>query len=125
MGEQEGLSNFMKQTPALRMAGDILGCKWSLNVLQLVQQGICRPGLMERSIEGLTTKVLNERLKKLTHYKILQRRVYPEVPPRVEYCFTPFGEKFMGVLDKFAELDVELKYQSKDARNAENLMRSS
>lgn len=106
--EQESLSIFVKRTSALKMAEDILGCKWSLTVLQLVQQGICRPGLMERSIEGLTTKVLNERLRKLTHYKILQRHAYPEIPPRVEYCLTSFGEKFVGILDKLAELDEEL-----------------
>jgi DNA-binding HxlR family transcriptional regulator len=109
MVEQENASIFVKHTSALKMAEDILGCKWSLTVLQLVRQGVCRPGLMERSVEGLTTKVLNERLRKLTRYKILQRHAYPEVPPRVEYCLTPLGEKFVGILDKLAELDEEFK----------------
>jgi DNA-binding HxlR family transcriptional regulator len=49
------------------MTEDIVGCKWSMTVLQLVRQGICRPGAMEHQIEGLTSKVLNERLKKLTN----------------------------------------------------------
>lgn len=109
MARQENLNPFVKQTPAIEMAEDILGCKWSLTVLQLVRQGIYRPGLMERSVEGLTTKVLNERLRKLTRYGILQRHAYPEIPPRVEYCLTPFGEKFVGILDKLAELDEEFK----------------
>jgi DNA-binding HxlR family transcriptional regulator len=91
------------------MAEDILGCKWSLAVLQLVRQGICRPGAIERSLEGLTTKVLNERLRKLTNYKILQRQAYPEIPPRVEYRLTSFGEKFIGILDQMAALDREFK----------------
>ncbi|HBC43536.1 MAG TPA: transcriptional regulator [Pseudanabaena sp.] len=108
MVEQKSLSTFVKWTSSLKMAEDILGCKWSLTVLQLVQQGICRPGLMERSVEGLTTKVLNERLRKLTRYKILQRHAYPEIPPRVEYHLTAFGEKFVGILDRLAELDEEL-----------------
>jgi DNA-binding HxlR family transcriptional regulator len=109
MAERENLSILVKQTSVIRMAEDILGCKWSSTVLQLVRQGICRPGLMERSIEGLTTKVLNERLRKLTNYKILQRHAYPEIPPRVEYSLTPFGEKFVGILDELAELEDEFE----------------
>jgi DNA-binding HxlR family transcriptional regulator len=109
MAEQKKISFFVKQTPVLRIAEDVLGCKWSLTVLELVRQGICRPGLMERSVEGLTTKVLNERLRKLTSYKILERFAYPEIPPHVEYHLTPFGEKLIDILDRLAGLDEELK----------------
>lgn len=112
MVEKEHVNTFVKQPTALSMAEDILGCKWSFTVLQLVRQGIFRPGLMERSVEGLTTKVLNERLRKLTRYKILQRLAYPEIPPRVEYHLTPFGEKFVGILDQLSELDEELKLET-------------
>ncbi|MFN5262005.1 MAG: winged helix-turn-helix transcriptional regulator [Pseudanabaena sp.] len=90
------------------MTEDIVGCKWSMTVLQLVRQGICRPGAMEHQIEGLTSKVLNERLKKLTNYRILHRHAYPEIPPHVEYQLTEFGEKFVGILDAIATLDREI-----------------
>jgi len=97
------------QLPSIsKMTEDIVGCKWSMTVLQLVRQGICRPGAMERQIEGLTSKVLNERLKKLTSYRILHRHAYPEIPPRVEYQLTEFGEKFVGILDAIATLDKEI-----------------
>lgn len=73
---------------------------------------------MERSVEGLTAKVLNERLRKLTTYKILQRRAYPEIPPRVEYRFSSFGEKFIRILDELAALDREFRDEtSSDSRN--------
>lgn len=87
------------------MVEDVLGCKWSLTVLDLVRQGICRPGAMERSVAGLTTKVLNERLKKLVGYEILQRDAYPEIPPRVEYKLTLFGARFVSILEAIQELD--------------------
>jgi DNA-binding HxlR family transcriptional regulator len=109
MNERENLSILIKQPTSIGMAEDIIGCKWSIAVLQLVREGICRPGLMERTIEGLTTKVLNERLRKLTNYKIIQRHAYPEIPPRVEYYLTPFGEKFVGILDELAKLEAEFK----------------
>lgn len=98
-----------KQLSVSRMVEDVVGCKWSLTVLRLVRQGVCRPGAMERSVEGLTAKVLNERLRKLVDYGILQRAVYPEVPPRVEYELTPFGRKFIKILDTIEELEEELE----------------
>lgn len=95
--------------PVARMVEDIVGCKWSLAVLELVRRGVRRPGAMEHSIEGLTAKVLNERLRKLVRYGILQKTAYPEIPPRVEYTLTAFGEKFIGILDQIARLQQELE----------------
>jgi hypothetical protein len=65
------LQSFVKPSTVTGMVESIIGCKWSLSVLQMVDRGINRPGAMERAIEGLTTKVLNERLRKLVNYKIL------------------------------------------------------
>jgi DNA-binding HxlR family transcriptional regulator len=87
------------------MLEDIVGCKWSLTILGLVRKGVCRPGAIERSVVGLTTKVMNERLAKLVRYNILQRVAYPEVPPRVEYSLTDFGQQFIAILDAIEELE--------------------
>ena len=105
MNEKEILLSSPLRPPAARMVEDVLGCKWSLTVLQLVRQGICRPGAMERSVMGLTTKVLNERLKKLVRYEVLLRESYPEIPPRVEYKLSPFGSKFVAILEAIKDLD--------------------
>jgi DNA-binding HxlR family transcriptional regulator len=91
-----------------RMVEDVVGCKWSLSVIHLVRSGVSRPGAMERSVPGLTTKVLNERLRKLVRYGIVERIAYPEVPPRVEYRLTPFGERFGRILDQIEELQAEI-----------------
>ncbi len=80
------------------MVESIVGCKWSLTVLQLVQRGINRPGAMERAVPGLSAKVLNERLRKMVRFGIFERRVFPVVPPHVEYRVTAFGRKFVRVL---------------------------
>lgn len=93
--------------PVSRMVEDVVGCKWSLSVLDCVRQGIGRPGEMERAIGGIRTKVLNERLRKLVRYGVLSRTSYPEVPPRVEYRLTDFGERFVDVLDRIAALESE------------------
>jgi len=96
-----------KPPTAARMVEDIIGCKWSLTVLGLVRAGVKRPGAMQRRVDGLTAKVLNERLRKLLRYRIIEREVFAEVPPRVEYRLTEFGKRFGGVLDQIAALDVE------------------
>jgi len=90
---------------AARMVEDIIGCKWSLTVLGLVADGVHRPGAMQRRVPGLTAKVLNERLRKLLRFGIIEREVFAEVPPRVEYRLTAFGRRFDGVLKEIAALD--------------------
>lgn len=87
------------------MVEDVIGCKWSLAVIDCARRGVARPGEMERVIGGISTKVLNERLRKLASYEILAKQIYPEVPPRVEYRLTGFGQQFIDVLDHIASLE--------------------
>lgn len=82
-----------------------LGCKWMLEVLRLIRTGINRPGAMTRSLKGLTTKVLNERLSDLLNFGIVEKISYPEIPPRVEYTLTEFGQRFVRILDMIDELE--------------------
>jgi DNA-binding HxlR family transcriptional regulator len=89
------------------MTESIVGCKWSLQVLAAVRGGVHRPGELERACEGISTKVLGERLRKLCRFEILSRYSYPEIPPRVEYHFTPFGERFLVLLDEIERLQQE------------------
>ena len=91
-----------------RMVEDIVGCKWSLAVLGAVRSGVQRPGALEHAIEGLSKKVLNERLSKLVRFGILEKQAYAELPPRVEYRFTPFGDKFVRLLDGIDALQREV-----------------
>lgn len=90
------------------MVETIYGCKWSLTVYQLLANGINRPGEMVRSVEGLSTKVLNECLKRNVEFEILDKQMFNELPPRVEYQVTPFGEKFLLILDQLENLQNEI-----------------
>lgn len=90
------------------MVEAIFGCKWSLTVYQLLVNGIQRPGEMVRSVEGLTTKVLNECLRKNMKFGIIERVAYDQSPPRVEYVVTPFGTKFIRILDELEKLQHEI-----------------
>lgn len=90
------------------MVEQIFRCKWSLTVYQLLAHDIRRPGEMVRSVEGLTTKVLNECLRRNVKFGILDRIAHNEAPPRVEYTVTPFGRKFIRILDELELLQAEI-----------------
>ncbi len=92
------------------MVEAIFRCKWSLTVYQLLANGINRPGAMVRNVEGLTTKVLNDCLRKNIEFGIIERIAYSEVPPRVEYVLTTFGAKFIRVLDELETLQSEIDH---------------
>lgn len=90
------------------MVETIVGCKWSLTVYKLLNNDINRPGAMVRSVEGLTTKVLNSCLKRNIEFGILERETFNEIPPRVEYHVTSFGHKFIYILKELEKLQLEI-----------------
>ena len=92
-----------------RMVEAIYGCKWSLTVYRLLANGVNRPGEMVRSVDGLSTKVLNDCLRKNLDFGIINRVAYHEIPPRVEYEITAFGRKFIRILDQIENLQHEIE----------------
>ena len=84
---------------------DVIGCKWSVSVLLAVATGINRPGMLEKHIDGISTKVLSERLRKLTVYGLLDKHSFAEIPPRTEYTLTLLGKKLISIIQQIHELD--------------------
>mgnify|MGYP000148816418 CR=1 FL=1 len=94
---------------------DVVGCKWSISVLRSVAEGVSRPGALERHVQGISTKVLSERLRKLTAYDLLVKHVYAEVPLRTEYSLTQNGQKLVSIIDQIKLLDGEIKSAEQSA----------
>lgn len=90
------------------MVQSICGCKWSLTVYWLLSQGIDRPGAMVRAVDGLSTKVLNDCLRRNVDLGILERVAHAEVPPRVEYRATELGSKFIAIMGQLEQLQSEI-----------------
>lgn len=105
---QEEIKNlYAEEKPTVTyMVENVVGCKWSLTVIDLVRRGVNRPGEMEHAVPGLSAKVLNERLRKLLRFGIVEKRSYPEAPPRVEYSLTDFGIRFVKILDAIRALEL-------------------
>jgi len=87
---------------------DVIGCRWTISVLGAVAKGIRRPGALERHIDGISAKVLSDRLRHFTRAGLFERVQFPEIPPRVEYHLTPFGKKFVRLLKQVEKLQSEL-----------------
>ena len=87
---------------------DVIGCRWTISVLRAVANGVRRPGALERHIQGISAKVLGDRLKHFTRAGIFERVVFPEIPPRVEYRLSDFGKRFLRLLKEAEKLQAEL-----------------
>lgn len=81
----------------------IFANKWNLLVVVSLMQGTRRNSELLQQIAGISHKMLNESLKKLISLKMVERQVYPEVPPRVEYKLTEFGSSLSGPLLAFLD----------------------
>lgn len=81
----------------------IFANKWNLLVVVSLMQGTKRNSELLQQIAGISHKMLNESLKKLISLKMVEREVFPEVPPRVEYSLTEFGRSLSGPLLAFLD----------------------
>ncbi len=100
----------MRTVNTYRKLEEVVGCKWSVSVLLAIGNGINRPGALEKHIDGISTKVLSERLRKLTAYRLLEKQSYPEVPPRTEYALTPSGKELLKIILQIQNLDAEIEH---------------
>jgi len=78
----------------------ILGCKWSLGILDALERGVNRPGKIEKDLQGISTKVLHRCMNRLEGDGIIQKQVFAEVPPRVEYSVTATGHEMLKLLSQ-------------------------
>jgi len=77
----------------------LLGNKWTLLVLMSLIKETKRTHQLRREIAGISTKVLSQTLKKLIGYGMVSKKIYPVVPPSVEYSLTEFGKTLIPLLD--------------------------
>ena len=89
-----------KEMPACPVATTIqlIGSKWKLLILRNLMQRPWRFNELRRSIDGISPKVLTDSLRSLEEDGIINRTVYAEVPPRVEYALSELGETLRPVL---------------------------
>lgn len=77
----------------------LIGSKWKLLILRNLRERPWRFNELQRSLEGVSQKVLTDALRSMEGDGIVRRTVYPEVPPRVEYSLTDLGRTMGPILD--------------------------
>lgn len=82
----------------LDLIGEVLYGKWKIRLLWFIHQGSLRPSELQRKIPDATRRVLNIQLKELEDHELITKKIYPVVPPKVEYSLTDFGKTLIPVI---------------------------
>ena len=77
---------------------NVIGGKWKPIIIFLVSHDINRFGQLQRNIDGISKQMLTKQLRELEQDGIINRQVFAEVPPRVEYTLTSHGETLLPVI---------------------------
>lgn len=76
-----------------------IGGKWKPIILFVISKGGNRFGVLQRGIEGLSKQMLTKQLRELEADGILERKIYAEIPPRVEYFVTDLGKSLFPIIE--------------------------
>lgn len=94
-----------KDLPACPVATTVglIGNKWKLLILRDVLDGPKRFGQLRKSLDGISQKVLTDNLRSMEKDRLLNRKVFAEVPPRVEYSLSDIGETMRPIIKQMEE----------------------
>ena len=101
-----------------RAVVDLLGSKWSVDVLYLLANGTRRYSEVFYEVGEISKKTLTQTLRALERDGLIDRQVYAEVPPKVEYSLTPLGWSLTGTLMAMYEWSAEHLHRVEAARVA-------
>jgi len=109
--------NVLNEMCPSRQTLEIIADKWATLVLVSIARGINRHNRMLREIGGISKKMLAQTLRKLEQNGIINRKVYPVLPPMVEYTLTPIGKELMepiSMLGTWAEKNSEAVQRARE-----------
>ncbi|MCT1529994.1 helix-turn-helix transcriptional regulator [Sphingobacterium daejeonense] len=95
--------NISDENCPLRKSLEVIGGKWTMLIIYQINERTLRYGELKRSVVGISEKMLISQLKFLTEKGIVNKKSYPEIPPRVEYTLTEMGKKLLPIINKIIE----------------------
>lgn len=96
----------------------VIGGKWKPLILWQLKEDILRYNTLQQALPGISPRMLTKQLRELEEDGIVNRKMYPEIPPRVEYSLTAFGKTIIPVLEALAEWGLTYM-DSKQSRKCE------
>jgi DNA-binding HxlR family transcriptional regulator len=103
--------------PYLRQTLDLIADKWVVAALYVLSHGTKRYGELQREIGDISQRMLTRTLRDLERNGLVNRKVYPVVPPMVEYSLTPLGLTLNQVLKSLCDWSTENFQQVEAARD--------
>lgn len=108
MSESNPPINFLDLHPNLRQTLDLVADKWVVAVLYVLSRhGTKRYGELQRDIGNISQRMLTRTVRDLERNGLIERKVYPVVPPMVEYSLTPLGNTLHDVLTSLCDWSTE------------------
>ena len=95
-----------------------VGDKWSLQIISQLGQRTLRHTELKRSVEGISQRMLTLTLRQLERDGLVQRTVYPTVPPKVEYTLSDFGRTILVPVTELASWALTYREDIQAAREA-------
>lgn len=92
----------------------LIGDKWKVLILRDLLTGTKRFSELKKSLNGITQKMLTQQLRDMENNGLLSRKVYPVVPPKVEYSLTDLGIFLQPILDAMVEFGESFKQKIKE-----------
>ncbi|MFZ4929402.1 winged helix-turn-helix transcriptional regulator [Chryseobacterium sp. Mn2064] len=83
----------------LHLTKEILGGKWKMSLINAIHSDIKRPSQIEKAFPALTKRVLSKQLKELEQHGVIEKKIFTEVPPKVEYSLTELGESLLPIIE--------------------------
>jgi DNA-binding HxlR family transcriptional regulator len=90
-------------TCSIELTMDLIGGKWKMRILWHLNMGTKRFSEIRRLIPDVTQKMLTQQLREMESCGLITRKVYAEVPPKVEYSSTTYGKSLQEILDKMCK----------------------
>lgn len=87
----------------LDLIGEVLYGKWKMRLLWFIHEGYLRPSELQRKIPDASRRVLNIQLNELEEHELIIKKIYPVLPPKVEYNLTDFGRSLIPVIHTLGE----------------------
>lgn len=102
--------NISDENCPLRKTLEVIGGKWTMLIIFQINEGTVRYGELKRCVVGISEKMLISQLKFLCEKQIVQKKSYPEIPPRVEYSLTDLGKELLPIIDKIIKFGLDHKF---------------
>lgn len=88
---------------SMELTMDLIGGKWKMRILWYLNISTKRFSELKRLIPDISQKMLTNQLREMEKDNLLTRKVYPQVPPKVEYSSTEYGKSLQDILHKMCQ----------------------